>query len=283
MKQNQVDSIKSQLYTFYSPTEVRSLTNLILKDVCGLSDTDIAIRKFNNLSDDKLLLIKDIIGRLQNYEPYQYIIGKSNFFEMEFKVNPSVLIPRPETEELVEWIILENKFSGLSILDIGTGSGCIAITLAKHIHAPKVFAWDISQEALDIASYNAKMNGVVVGFSQVDVLADIPGNMQFDIIVSNPPYIAEKEREEMESNVLDYEPEISLFVPDNNPLVFYERISEIAKNLLKPRGKLYFEINRDKGDEIKSLLVNNGFVNVQIRKDISGNERMVGANIKRND
>jgi len=279
MKQNQVDSIKSQLSAFYKPEEVRSLTNLILRDVCGLSYTDIATGKFNNLSDDNLLIIKHIIERLQKYEPYQYILGRTNFFEMDFKVNSSVLIPRPETEELMDWIISENIFPELTILDIGTGSGCIAITLAKHILSSKVYAWDISQDALDVAIANAHSNGVDVEFCKVDVLRDFPNDVQFDIIVSNPPYITEKEKDDMERNVLDYEPEISLFVPDNHPLVFYERIAEIAKSILKPGGKLYFEINREKGAEINTLLLNEGFNNIQIRKDISGNERMMCANI----
>ncbi len=192
-------------------------------------------------------------------------------------MSPAVLIPRPETEELIEWILLETKKINPHILDIGTGSGCIAIALAKKMQYATVDAWDISESALEIARQNAITNNVSVEFSNVDVLKSLSVRKYFDIIVSNPPYIKESEKEKMEKNVLDYEPHEALFVANNDALIFYNRITDIAKENLNENGVLYFEINRANGVEIVQMLKRKGLMNIELKKDISGNNRMIRA------
>lgn len=269
--------LRNELFGFYASEEIKRLTHLILNEVCGLSLPDIATCKFSDLSDAQRKKIQDIASRLKKYEPLQYIFGKTEFFGMEFEINPSVLIPRPETEELVEWILLENDSINPRILDIGTGSGCIAIVLSKKILGAEVHAWDVSSEALSVAKLNAEKNAVEIFFRQVDIMQIFPADIVFDIIVSNPPYVAENEKQEMEKNVLDFEPPEALFVSDDFPLVFYDRISDIALQKLKKKGKLYFEINRFYGREIVEMLKNKGFSQVELKKDISGNDRMIRA------
>ena len=279
MFENPDEYIRNQLADKYTHGEVRIFSTLILKEVCNLSLTDIVACKFNELSDKEKQKIVSIVNRLRGNEPIQYILGKTDFFGLNFKVNPSVLIPRPETEELVEWILLEIKKINPHVLDIGTGSGCIAITIAKHFQYATVEGWDISEKALEIANENGQLNEVYVKFSKVDVLKDHVSQKQYDIIVSNPPYIKESEREIMEKNVLNYEPQEALFVPNEEALIFYDRIADIAKKQLIDGGMLYFEINQAKGDEVVQLLNAKGFVDVELRKDISGNERMVRGKI----
>jgi release factor glutamine methyltransferase len=268
--------IFSQLSGIYPKSEINYLIRIILHEVCGLSTTDIALRKFNDLSDTQLANIIEITSRLRNHEPIQYILGKAEFYDILLHVNPSVLIPRPETEELIDWILSEKK-SFRHILDIGTGSGCIAIALAKNISKSEIDAWDISPEALEMAKANAKNNNVRINFSRVDVLHDEIEYKTYDLIVSNPPYVAESEKQAMDSNVLDFEPHLALFVPDSDPLLFYRKIADIAIKLLISGGELFFEINRAKGSDIVSLLTQKGFADVQLRKDLSGNERMIKA------
>lgn len=193
-------------------------------------------------------------------------------------VSPSVLIPRPETAELVHWIVTDNVgATGVRVLDIGTGSGCIPVSLASFMEKPSVVSWDISGEALALAGKNAVNNGVEVCFHKVDVLSDNIPDIKVDIIVSNPPYIVEREKKDMERNVLDWEPELALFVPDDNPLLFYRRIAELGLRLLSDGGRLYFEINRNFGSDTVSMLENLGYVDVELRKDLSGNDRMIKA------
>ena len=187
------------------------------------------------------------------------------------------MIPRPETEELVEWILLETPQINPHILDIGTGSGCIAIALAKQLHYGTVDAWDISDKALEVARVNAAINNVTVKFSKVDVLKPVDINKQFNIIVSNPPYITLSEKNLMERNVIGFEPHEALFVPDDESLIFYIKIADIAQKMLNKEGRLYFEINQAKGTEILELLQRKGFINVELKKDISGNSRMIRA------
>lgn len=194
-------------------------------------------------------------------------------------MSPSVLIPRPETEELVDWILSDNSQKGMRVLDIGTGSGCIPISLASDMDAPLVSAWDISEEALKVAVANAELNSVNVDFSRVDVLSDEIPDVKVDILVSNPPYITDSEKSEMERNVLDWEPGLALFVPDNDPLKFYRRIAEIGKDILDNNGLLYFEINRAYGKDTVDMLLGLEYRDVELRKDISGNDRMVKAHI----
>ena len=274
---NPVEYIRIQLKNSFSTGEIRVFTRLILQEVCNLSHSDILSCKFNDLSDNKKQNIISIVKRLQNNEPIQYILGNTEFYGLPFKVTPAVLIPRPETEELVEWILKETQHPTPTILDVGTGSGCIAISLAKNIPKSTVYAWDISKETIAVAQENAALNQVTVHFSEVDALQPIPINQQYTLIVSNPPYIKEMEKEQMSSNVLDYEPHHALFVPNNNSLLFYHRIAEIAQQQLASNGWLYFEINHAKGAEVAELLREMQFTQIELRKDISGNPRMVRA------
>lgn len=266
---------RQSLQTIYPPQELKSLIRIICCDLLGQSVTDFYLGKDIVLSEKQWSELKSIIARLEKNEPIQYIEGKSHFFGRCFKVASGVLIPRPETEELVGIIVSENRKVS-RILDIGTGSGCIAITLAKEIPGASVCAWDISDEALIIAqNNNAKWNAAVV-FKKVDILSDdISVSEKYDVIVSNPPYITEKEKKEMEPNVLDWEPEIALFVPNDDPLRFYRRIAFLGRDLLSPEGKLYFEINRAYGADILRMLVDMGYQNCRLIKDLSGNDRIV--------
>ncbi len=277
MFENPVEYIRTQLKSTFTQGEIRAFTRLILEEVCNLSFFEIASCKFNDLSDNKKQNIISITKRLQNNEPIQYILGNTEFYGLTLKVTPAVLIPRPETEELVEWILQENKQPTPHILDIGTGSGCIAITLAKKLKDATVYAWDVSDKALEVAKENAKTNNVCVNFSQTDALQPQAVNEHLHIIVSNPPYIREMEKEAMTSNVLDYEPHMALFVPDSKALLFYNRIADIAQQQLSSNGWLYFEINQAKGAEVVQLLKEKGFANVELKQDISGNDRMVRA------
>ena len=212
-------------------------------------------------------------------EPVQYVLGEADFGGKTFLVEPGVLIPRPETYELCEWVLEER---GINILDIGTGSGCIAITLALGIPEAKVTAWDISDKALKIAAENAKRANVNVSFEQVDILAPLPFTLHpspltYDIIVSNPPYILNKERARMERNVLDYEPELALFVPDDDPLLFYHAIARYAIRVLKPDGRLFFEINPLCINDLQQMLNNEGFSHTEVRNDQFDKQRFIKA------
>ena len=277
MFKSPVEYIRTQLNDKFTNSEIRVFTSLILNDVCNLSFSEIVSCKFTNLSNTEKQKISHIVERLLNNEPIQYILGETEFYGLDFHVNSSVLIPRPETEELVEWVLLDTKQINPHLLDIGTGSGCIAIALAKHLNNSTVEAWDISEEALEVAYNNAIINNVSLKFTKVDVLKPFTINNHFDVIVSNPPYIAVSEKEKMESNVLDFEPYEALFVPNSEPLIFYDTIADIAQELLNDNGLLYFEINQSKGEEIVELLQSKGFADVELKKDISGNYRMVRA------
>lgn len=270
--------IKNELSGIYPDTEVSAMAKTLLTDVFHLSALDLYAGKDSDFSSENLSRIDDIIRRLKSYEPIQYIIGETSFYGLKFKVSPSVLIPRPETAELIDWIISDYKgISNVKILDIGTGSGCIPVSLASVMERPVVSAWDISYEALEIAKMNSVCNDVNISFSRVDVLGnDIP-DINVDVIVSNPPYIGESEKGNMERNVLDWEPEIALFVPDEEPLIFYRRIAELGLFVLSERGCLYFEINQLYGKETVEMLYSLGYKDVELRKDMSGNDRMIKA------
>lgn len=277
MQQYSARHILQELDGIYSRPEISVLTGLILEEVCGNSFRGITSDKINHLSGSELRKIEDIVHKLKHGEPIQYILGKTEFYGMLFKVTPDVLIPRPETEELVEWILSENQQAGLSVLDIGTGSGCIAVTLAKKMNDADVHAWDISGEALEVASGNALLNSVNVHFSLQDIFQPVERTPSFDVVVSNPPYVTESEKATMEANVLGFEPYEALFVPDHQALLFYDRIADMALEGLDSDGRLYFEINREKGMEVCNMLHSKGFVRVALRKDIAGNDRMVRA------
>ncbi|MDR1517904.1 MAG: peptide chain release factor N(5)-glutamine methyltransferase [Dysgonamonadaceae bacterium] len=269
--------IERELSGFYPPEEIRVFKKYILQKTAGVSVTDVTDCKISNLSDSQGYEIEDIVSRLKKSEPLQYIFGEVEFYGLPFIVNPSVLIPRPETEELVEWIVSENSHASPSVLDIGTGSGCIAVALAKKIPGAAVSAWDVSKGALATASRNAQRNSVAVEFAERDALLAADDGRKFDIIVSNPPYVAESEKADMDRVVLDYEPHIALFVPDDDALCFYRAIADTAFRQLNAGGKLYFEINRAKGEKILALLKDKGFANATLKKDISRNNRMIRA------
>lgn len=269
--------IQKDLSALYSYGEINMLIRMIFEDEFQIPYSDVVTCKINNLSCSNRAKLNEIVNRLKNHEPIQYILGKTEFFGLPFLVNSSVLIPRPETEELVEWIINNHANIKGTVLDIGTGSGCIAIALAKKMRNATLRAWDISADALLVAKQNAALNGVDILFEQVDILGAVLPETKCQIIVSNPPYITQVEKQDMAKNVLQYEPHQALFVADNDALVFYERIADFAIRNLQAGGALYFEINRAKGDEIKQMLINKGFTNVLIKKDISHNPRMVQA------
>ena len=264
----------------YSSDEAEALSIYILQEAFGFSRARLHSNKITKLSPFQESYLKEILQRLSRHEPIQHILGKCYFYDLTFEVNSNVLIPRPETEELVFWILEDYKNQQPKILDIGTGSGCIAITLAKKLSDSKVSAWDISEKALETAKINAGSNHVDVQFKHVDIL-NFNHNCEekFDIIVSNPPYICSSEKKDMERNVLDFEPATALFVKDVNPLIFYEKISEFALESLSSNGSLYFEINRRMGEEMKEMLKNKGFSKIELRKDISQNNRMIKAQL----
>jgi release factor glutamine methyltransferase len=234
-------------------------------------------------SKEEIQIWNVILDKLKLEIPIQYILGTTHFYGLEFKVNENVLIPRPETEELVEWIISSAvnmpNFKNVKILDIGTGSGCIAISLAKNIPNAEVFAIDISDKALATAKENADLNKVNVAFTQRNILETKDLEQQFDIIVSNPPYVRNLEKAEIKPNVLANEPHLALFVEDNDALIFYRKIAELATKNLSPEGKLFFEINQYLGKETVELLEKMHFKNSELRKDIYGNDRMIACNI----
>lgn len=269
--------LREQLSKSYEPQEANALARIIFCDILGQSNVDYYLCKDMDLSGNEEEKVKSILQRLEKYEPIQYIEGKKYFSGREFFVRQGVLIPRPETEELVELAAQACK-PNAKILDIGTGSGCIAISLAKKLPEAEVHAWDISEAALEVAKQNNEQLSASVHFEQHDILIyQATGEEAFDLIISNPPYITESEKAEMEANVLAWEPSIALFVPDNDPLLFYRRIGELALRMLTPNGKLFFEINRAYGDATKQLLCNQGYKNIHIQKDLSGNDRFVYA------
>lgn len=278
MKQT-IEYIRSELHGLYPSREIDQFIAILFRHVCDYSRADLIIHKNSNLSESLASEIRRFTLRLKAYEPIQYILGSTWFMDHPFIVRPGVLIPRPETEELIELIARENKDSELKVLDIGTGSGCIAISLALTLLRSQVSAWDISPEALAIARENAELNKADIKFRQTDVLSYIPtpDDGALDIIVSNPPYICDSEKAEMSENVLDYEPHLALFVPDSDPLLFYRRIAEHGSTLLKPGGRLYFEINARFGKETKTMLESLGYEQVNIICDIHGKERMISA------
>jgi release factor glutamine methyltransferase len=271
--------ILDQLSPIYSRLEIESISKLIFENILGFSRLQIHLNQHKTISEANLTQIKEILNRLSQFEPIQYILGETEFYGIRLKVNRGVLIPRPETEELVDWIISDCQQSTPALLDIGTGSGCIPIAIVKNIPGASAEGWDISSDALAIANENAAINNVILILHHADILKSVlPENKnKFDIIVSNPPYVTTSERQLMQKNVLDYEPDIALFVPDNDALVFYRAIADLAIIRLKPGGHLYFEINERFGNETAELLVSKGFINILLKKDINGKYRMIKA------
>ena len=273
--------IKEELSSIYPDSEISSFTKIIVEHISKRQFSPFLLDTLQ-LSEEQKEEIKRIVERLQTEEPIQHILGETEFYSLPFYVNKHVLIPRPETEELVELILNDcDKNASLNILDIGTGSGAIAIALAANLPKARVEAWDISSEALKMARKNAERNNIDIFFKEVDVLADIFTDKKYDIIVSNPPYVLESEKAEMDRNVLDYDPHLALFVPDNEALKFYIRIADLARDLLISSGKLYFEINRAKGENTKVMLDQLGYQDIKVIKDLSQNDRMVKASFSK--
>lgn len=272
--------IKENLGSYYPAGEVAAFTRIIATEILGIPQMTFFLKDNVELTHEQEATLEDAINRLQKHEPIQYIQGYSGFCGLRFKVTPATLIPRPETSELVEWIAREAT-GNERILDIGTGSGCIAVSLANKMPQSEVTAWDISAEALTVATENSRNNGTEVLFEQVDIIAYQPEEKQFDIIVSNPPYIKENEKSAMHSNVLDWEPHTALFVPDSDPLLFYRTIAKKGLTLLKPGGTLYFEINRAHGAETVEMLAGLGYTGIELRKDFAENDRMIKATRKK--
>ena len=270
--------IRDALKGYYPDSEALALAKMLLVEVFGFSTLELYGGKDKEFSEKHRSVLTEMIRRLQKNEPIQYIIGIESFFGLTFEVNPNVLIPRPETQELVSWIIEDYQSDdSVRILDIGTGSGCIPISLGKQLSKAEVESWDISEGALEVASRNCVRNGVKVLLRQKDVLKATPEGNLYDVIVSNPPYITNKEKVEMESNVLDWEPSLALFVPDEDPLLFYRKIAQLGCDILKEGGSLYFEINRAYGEETILMLKELGYAQIELKKDSWGNDRMIKA------
>lgn len=275
--------LKTELSKIYNPKEAANISDLAIEKIISLNKIDRLLNKETPLSTLQRQIFIEYKKQLFNHKPVQYVLHEAWFAGIKFYVDESVLIPRPETEELVEWIVEDAKskkpHSSINILDIGTGSGCIAIALQKKLKNAEIFALDISNEALNIAQKNAAYNNVQIHFFQDDILKS-KSNINsplYDVIVSNPPYITHKEINELDKNVTDYEPHIALFVSDEDPLLFYKRIIEFALSHLKQKGNLYFEIHENFGNEIVALLNDKGFDSTELKKDLQCKNRMVKA------
>lgn len=272
---------KNTLAAIYDEKEIESFFYILLEAFHKLKRIDYALNPNQELNSDELSRWETSLMELEKEKPIQYILGETEFFGLPFFVNENTLIPRPETEELVSWILQSSKFriqnSKLRILDIGTGTGCIAISLAKNLPEAEVFALDVSEKAIEVAKKNATLNNVKITFLHQSILETEDLEKQFDLIVSNPPYVRNLEKEEIKKNVLDYEPHLALFVEDTDALLFYRKITQLAKKNLTTSGELYFEINQYLGKEMIVLLENLGFNNIELQKDIYGNDRMTRA------
>ena len=262
-----------KLALVYGENEANNMVYWSIESVLGFSKSDCILQQDVTVSETQKQKLLDIVSRLVEEEPLQYILGTAEFMSLEFKVNKHTLIPRPETQELLQWVLQEDF---KSVLDIGTGSGCIAISLAKQSKAC-LSALDSSKEALEVAKYNAKYNEVAINFIHADILKKPALQQTFDLIVSNPPYVLESDKKLMHTNVLKYEPHTALFVPDKEALVFYNSITDFAQNHLNENGKLFFEIHEKKGDELLQMLQKKGFSKLELKKDMQGKDRMVKA------
>ena len=279
------------LKTIYPITEIDSFFFLLLEEYLGFKRVDIVLKSDFKITQETLNLLQSATKQLEQEVPLQYIIGKTEFYGLPFIVNKHVLIPRPETEELVAWVVSESsrfktfntstkqttETKQLKILDIGTGSGCIPISLKKQLPFAKISAIDISKEALSVAKKNAVLNNVDIHFILQDILKTVALDQHYDIIISNPPYVRELEKKELKNNVLKNEPHVALFVENDNPLIFYAKIAELAKNYLNKNGLLFFEINQYLGIETIDLVNKKGLKNIQLKKDMFGNDRIIVA------
>lgn len=271
------NQIVDQLNQIYNKDESRQLTKMLIEDLLEISFEKIMIDEEIVMDSSIMELIEEKVKLLLNYHPIQYVLGKAHFYGREFIVNPSVLIPRQETEELIGEILIDTKKPGLKILDIGSGSGCIGITLALELQDAHVSVLDVDGAALDVARQNAVKHNIALDYIKEDILSveSLPEN--YDIIVSNPPYVTEKEKDLMQNNVLNHEPHLALFVPDDDPLKFYRQIVSLAKKHLTANGKLYFEINESYGPDLLKLCEDEKCSYIKLVQDINGKDRMIKA------
>jgi release factor glutamine methyltransferase len=264
-----IDFYRSELQGVYPDSEIEAMMQVAFESVLGFSKTDVLRKTEDNINQSDLLKLYDCAKDLKKHIPLQYSLGETWFYNLKFKVNKYVLIPRPETEELVELILKENK-NVTSLLDIGTGSGCIPISLKKNLNKAEVFACDVSKNALHIAQTNAKLNSVEISFFETNILKDKIAN-RFEVIVSNPPYIKETEKIQMEKNVLEHEPHLALFVEGEDAILFYKRIIDLCSTSLKEKGRLYFELNPITAREVEEYAVKSSlFESTYLIKDMSG-------------
>lgn len=276
------DFIKTELFGLYEQTEINSFIFMLFENFCKISKAKLLSGSSLHVTESELLKINHAIKELKKFKPIQYIIGEAEFYGLNFFVNSSVLIPRPETEELVNWVIQENKRNAVKkILDIGTGSGCIAIAIKANIPQADVFAVDISKESIETAQQNSKINNTNVLFINADInkykQEVVFKNLLYptDIIISNPPYVIISEKKQMKPNVFEYEPEHALFVNNDNPFIFYSKILDFGNDFLSDNGKIYFEINEKYGNEISSLIKDKGYTRIILKKDINNKDRMI--------
>ncbi|MCG8411505.1 MAG: peptide chain release factor N(5)-glutamine methyltransferase [Bacteroidales bacterium] len=275
-----ISIIKAELKNDYPTYEIDGFIRIIFDFYLNYSLILLHLNMNKEISRELFLEIENVVKQLKQKTPIQYILGQTEFYGLKFKLSSNVLIPRVETEELVDWIVSEET-KGVDILDIGSGSGCIAITLAKNIDDAKVTAIDISSEALSVVKENAELNKVKLNRWECDILKMSNGFYhKYDVVVSNPPYVTNAEKSEMKKNVLDYEPHLALFVSDDDPLIFYRNIILFAQKNLNKGGRLYFEINENFGEEMIDLFLEYGFVNIELRKDINGKDRMIRGILK---
>lgn len=278
MKLKQLEQyFTDEMSIVYNEEEARQLFYLTVEHVSGWNRSQLLMNKDHTLDQEILEIYENTLAALKEGKPLQYVFSETWFYGLKFKVSSSVLIPRPETEELVEWILQAITTSGVpvsSLIDIGTGSGCIAISLKANLPQTEVSALDVSAEALTVAAENAVLNNTEINFIQSSII-EYHTAVKYDIIVSNPPYITEDERAAMHENVLQYEPHLALFVTNENPLIFYKSIADFALEQLRPEGKLFFEINEYLGKEMVDMLIDKGFNHIELRKDMQGKERMI--------
>jgi len=266
-----------ELNGLYDHEEASAVFGVVVRRVSGFDRGKLLLKSAESVPEDDLELYNGILAELKTGKPVQYVLGETTFYGLPFKVSPAVLIPRPETEELVEWVlesVAVEGMSGLQILDVGTGSGCIAVALKKHLGTATVSALDVSKDSLSIASDNASLNEVDIDFIEADIRM-YSDTRKFDILVSNPPYITMDEKQAMHENVLRYEPHLALFVSNEDPLVFYRAIADFALSNLRSEGLLFFEINEYLGKETLQMLSVKSFTDIELRKDMQGKDRMI--------
>lgn len=268
--------VKDKLGSFLTDKEAHNTSAILFHHYLAMDRADIILKKNERVVESKMLEFYHAIKKINKGIPVQYVIGETEFYGLQIKVSSGVLIPRPETEELVDWIVKDANFTS-RILDIGSGSGCISLAIKKELPKAIVMGCDVSQKALAIAKKNAKRLKLQVNYFHCDILNGLPGNDTYDIVVSNPPYVLEKEKELMEDNVLKNEPHLALFVEDEDPLLFYREIISSSKYFLNPKGTIYFEINEQYGADVEKLFEESGFTNIELRNDLQGKPRMVKA------